>query len=151
MPSKSPRQTMDSPAPALFPSSGKATTDKAASACAEWLAQNSEQENLAKRWQRLESHLINKNDWFQLSERQRAALPEAAQLQAINDRLDELDASKQRLLVMLPKTATTTTHGLACKLSVALALVHPEENEEAHTLLLSVMKDLQNSVLTITE
>lgn len=151
MPSKSPRQAIHSPASKVSPGSDKANTDNATAACAEWLARYDEHENLTKRWQKLESHLISEKDWFQLSDHERRALPEATQLQTMSDRLDELYALNQRLLVTLPTTAATTTYGLAHKLSVALALVHPEENEEAHVLIQSVLRDVETAALTIKE
>tara|TARA_R110000765_G_scaffold252568_2_gene353838 strand:+ start:5376 stop:5831 length:456 start_codon:yes stop_codon:yes gene_type:complete len=142
---KSPRHTIGSHDPVLLPGFNKADVDKVVAACAEWLARHDEQEKLAKRWQRLESRLAREHRWFQLSERERAVLPEATQLDSISDRLDELYALNQKLLTILPKVVATTTHGLNCKLSVALALVHPEENKDAHTLIQSVLRDAEGS------
>ena len=72
-------------------------------------------------------------------------------MDVISNRLDKLYKLNQRLLNTLPQVAASTPHGLACKLSVALALVHPEENKEVHKLLLSVLRDVKTTALTIKE
>lgn len=149
MSSKSPRKTVVSGPPVSLPVAGKTGPDNAVPACSEWLARHDEQETLAKHWQRLESHLIREHHWFELNKRERAFLPESAELDAIGDRLDELYALNKKLLSMLPLVAATTNHGLACKLTVALALVHPEENKDVHTLIKSVLCDFGNTAMPI--
>tara|TARA_R110002167_G_scaffold144271_11_gene334398 strand:- start:351 stop:857 length:507 start_codon:yes stop_codon:yes gene_type:complete len=151
MPSKSTRQVIASQPTILLPGSGKAYNDNAAAACSEWLARHNEQETLAKSWQRLESYLIREREWFQLTKRERALLPEATQLNEISNSLDELYALNQSLLNTLSTIGAATSYGLACKLSVALALIHPEENKEVHKLLLSVLRDVKTTALTIKE
>lgn len=151
MPSKSSHQTIESYVSAQFLNSQAPGPDDAVLACSEWLARHDEQEALAKHWQKIEAHLIQEHHWFQLSKRERAALPEATQLDGIGNRLDELYELNQRLLNTLPQVFATTTQGLAFKLSVALALVHPEENKEAHTLIQSVLLDVKASALTVSE
>lgn len=117
--------------------------DPAIAACETWLARREEHESLTRRWQRLETRLIREHNWFTLSRRERAALPEAAELDAIDDRLDDLHALNQDVLAALPAIAATTTQGLASKLAVAVAYVRPDENEEAHDLIRSVLRDLR--------
>tara|TARA_R110002110_G_scaffold89576_6_gene233256 strand:+ start:722 stop:1159 length:438 start_codon:yes stop_codon:yes gene_type:complete len=143
MPRKSPRQTIEIYESAPLPKSGNTNADKAVSACSEWFARHNEQEVLAKRWQRLETHLIRQHRWFQLSSQERAVHPEAPDLEAISDQLDELYLLNLKLLISLPSIAATTGHGLASKLSVALVLIHPEENKEVHTLIQSVLMDVK--------
>jgi len=151
MPNKSARRSIVSHASELVPGSGIDSADNAVSACAEWLARLDEQEKLARRWQKLESCLIRERQWFHLSERDQALLPEAAELDAFNCQLDELYALNQKLLTALPTIVATTTSGLACKLSVALALVHPDENKETHSLIRSILRDIETVVLTVRE
>lgn len=151
MPSKLPRGTMLSSAPALLPSSGKPDTDDSISGCSEWLERQEEQEELVKKWQKIESHLIDEHRWFQLSDQECAILPEAAKLHAISERLDELYARNQRLLTKLSNGVATTPRGVACKLAVALALVHPDENKDAHRLIQSALRDAENISLKIRE
>ncbi|MEH6695021.1 MAG: hypothetical protein V7675_08255 [Hyphomonas sp.] len=151
MSSTSSRQIIERHASGQLPSLEKTEPDKAVSTCLEWLARHDEQEVLAKHWQRLESYLIREHHWFQLSRRERAALPEASQLDAISNRLDKLYKLNQRLLNTLPEVKASSPHGLACKLSVALALVHPEENKEAHRLIQSVLLDVKASAPSVSE
>lgn len=117
--------------------------DPAVAACETWQACHAEHEGLTRRWQKLETHLVRQHNWFRLSRRQRAAIPEAAELDAIDDRLDVLHAQNQNLLLALPRIAATTAQGLALKLAVAAEHVPPEENREAHHLIKSALRDLR--------
>lgn len=121
----------------------KSHPDKAAKACAEWLNRHADQRELAERWYKLESFLIREHDIFRLSEQERADFIEAAPLDLISNRLDELYALNKKLLGKISKSHTTTTHGLSSKLLVALALVHPDENNDVHLLLRSILNDLE--------
>lgn len=121
---------------------GQLEADPAAVACQVWLGRDAERKSLSRRWQKLETRLIREHGWFSLSRRERAALPEAAELDAIDDRLDVLHALNQDLLVTLPAITATTAQGLASKLAVATAQVPPEENKEAHDLIRSVLRDV---------
>jgi|TARA_R110002020_G_scaffold83397_1_gene206986 hypothetical protein len=122
--------------------------DPAAKVCAEWLDRHSDQRKLAERWQKLETFLMREHNLFQLSEQQLADYVEAAPLDVLSDRLDELYALNKKLLGRISKSEATTTHGLSSKLLVALALVHPDENKEVHTLLQSILRDIEPNVPT---
>jgi len=143
MSNKRPREAVTSPAPAKGFGTGDGRSEKAAEICSEWLAHNAEQETLTRRWQELESHLIHRHDWFRLSQPERNAMPEAAELKAMEDHLEALCGSKMRLLCELPGIAATTAEGVTLKLRVAIASVFPDENLEAHNLLRSILEDLQ--------
>lgn len=117
--------------------------DPAIAACETWLARQRERQSLSRRWQKLETRLVRERDWFNLTRRQRAALPEAAELDVIDDRLDVLAAQNEELLAILPGIAAITAQGLALKLAVAVAHVPPEENKDAHDLIASILRDLQ--------
>jgi hypothetical protein len=119
--------------------------DPAIAACQTWLARQAERESLTRGWQKLETRLIREHNWFTLSRRERAAIPEAAELDAIDDRLDDLHTLNQDLLVALPGIPATTIRGLASKLAVAAGSVRPDENVEAHNLINSVLRDLQRA------
>ncbi len=70
-------------------------------------------------------------------------MTEAAELKAMENRLEALSESKMRLLCELPGIASTTAEGVTLKLRVATASVLPDENPEAHNLLRSILEDLQ--------
>jgi hypothetical protein len=117
--------------------------DPSITACETWLARRAEYEALTSRWQSLEDHLFRVHNWHRLSTPERAAIPEAAELAAINNRLDELQALNGDLIATLPAIPATTTQGLASKLAVAAACVPRDENEEAHDLIQGVLRDLR--------
>lgn len=143
MPRNSPVQLFTKHASSKFFDLSKSHPDKAARVCAEWLNRHTEQRELAERWYKLESFLIREHDIFQLSEQERADFVEAAPLDLISNRLNELYALNRKLLSKVSKSQATTTHGLSSKLLVALALVHPDENRDAHQLLQSILQDIE--------
>jgi hypothetical protein len=125
--------------------------DPAVQACKVWQDCQAEYDDLTKRWQTLETYLFRHHNWCKLSRRQRAALPEAAELDAIDDRRDAVFDHKQQLLVALPHVSASTPHGLAAKLTVAASVIHRHENAEGHELVLSVLRDLRNMAGSILE
>ena len=141
--SKSRHQTIANDSSSQSSDLGAPPTDEAHAVCSEWLIRHAEHEKLIRRWQRLETRLIRDYDLFKLSERERASLQEASELDAINARLVTLYAQNQKRLAALPKLAATTTDGVVSKLSVALAIIHPDESREAHLLIRSILRDLE--------
>ncbi|RYG32947.1 MAG: hypothetical protein EON93_10385 [Burkholderiales bacterium] len=117
--------------------------DPALQACDRWQAFHAECDGLIKRWQALETYLFRHHDWSRLSRRQRAMIPEAFELDAIDDRMDEIHDQQQQLLSNLPLIDATTPRGIAAKLAVAASVVHREENVEAHELIVSVLADFR--------
>jgi acyl-CoA reductase-like NAD-dependent aldehyde dehydrogenase len=125
--------------------------DPAIQACNAWQANQAEYEDLTKRWQALETHLFRNHNWSKLSRRQRAAIPEAADLDAIDDRRDELSDHERQLLMGVLQTSATTPRGLAAKLAVAASIVRPYENAEGHDLITSVLRDYRSMTEGIIE
>ena len=95
----------------------------------------------------LENYLIHERNWLKLSEQECAAIPEVAELDSIDQRLDTLHEKRQELLNSLPKLSSTTPQSLALKLAVAAIIVMPDENDQAHNLITSALNDLQTLVL----
>jgi len=91
----------------------------------------------------LEAKLAREHNYLSLSRRQQRALPEARELDDIDDQLEELHEQQQTLLAVLPTLAATSALGLAGKLAVAAIEVCPEENEEVHHLIASILRDLK--------
>jgi hypothetical protein len=134
------RQLIAGGAVAPFADSNLAV-DPAHAACADWLARDVERVSLIARWQALETVLAREHDWHRLTLRQRKRLPQAAELDAIDDRLDVLSEESRQLLAALPTLRAITISGIAAKLKVATIEVRPEENEEAHKLIASIARD----------
>ena len=108
-----------------------------------WLAVQADHEALTSRRQNLETYLFREYDWPRLSHRQRAAFRQAAELDAIDDRLDALNEEQDTLIAALPAAVATTVHGLALKLAVAAAYIPPEHCSEGHNLIRSIQRDLR--------
>ena len=111
--------------------------------CSRWLSRHSEQEQLTRRWQALETRLFRDHNWCALSEAERNSLPQAVEFEALNQKIGALHDLNREQLTTVKDLAATTVHGLVCKLSVALAIVLPDENEEAHDLLRSILRDIE--------
>ena len=118
-------------------------SDRAINVCKSWLVLEAEHEALTRRWQKLDTYLIRERYWCDISRQQRAAVPEAMELEAIDQRLGALYDKRQALLTTLPALAATTVQGVALKLTVAAIVVPPDENESAHNLVVSILRDLQ--------
>ena len=118
-------------------------SDPAINACKSWLVLEAEHEALTKRWQKLDTYLIQERYWCEISRQQCAAAPEATELEAIDHRLDALYETRQGLLTTIPALVATTVQGVALKLAVAAIIVQPDENENAHNLVVSILRDLQ--------
>jgi hypothetical protein len=127
------------------------TSDPALQACHAWQACKAEYDDLTKRWQALETYLFRNHDWSRLSRRQRAAIREATELDAIDDRRDVVFDHKQHLLLALPHISATTPRGLVAKLTVAASVIHRDENAEGHALITSVLRDFRNMAGDILE
>ncbi|MBI1360275.1 MAG: hypothetical protein GC155_08330 [Alphaproteobacteria bacterium] len=120
---------------------GARAIDPSEPPCAEWLARHAERIRLIARWQALETHLVRKHAWHNLTLGQRRLLPQAEELDAIDDELDVLHEANAGLLASLPAVPAVTVPGLAAKLNVAAIEVRREENEAAHNLIVSIVGD----------
>lgn len=117
--------------------------DPAISACKTWLVLEAEHEALTRRWQKLDNYLIQERYWCDLSQNQCAPVPEAIELEAVDLRLDAMFEKRQKLLTNLPALPASTVQGVALKLAIAAIVVQPDENENAHNLVVSILRDLK--------
>lgn len=112
--------------------------------CEAWLERRSEYDTLSRRAEALESFLVQHCHWHQLSHRLRAAIPQAIELDTIEDRRDELQTLNEVLLARIPTIAATTAQGVIAKLAVVIACLPREEHDPVHALLRSALIDLQS-------
>jgi hypothetical protein len=115
--------------------------DRAAEACETWLTRHAEHERLGARWQQIETRLFREHNWSKLTRAQRKRFPEKHEMDELYDRMDVLHAENATLLAALPALAATSPSGICGKLAVAALEVCPEENEEAHHLIASILRD----------
>ena len=87
--------------------------------------------------------MIQEHDLFQLNEQERALFIEAVALDLIDSRIIALYAVNKKLLGKISSSHATTAYGLLSKLRVALELVPPDENKDAHLLIRSVLQDIE--------
>lgn len=87
--------------------------------CAEWVALDQEIDRLALAWSNLEVQAIDQYNWFGLTLAQRRRVPMAAQMDAIDARLDVLFEVRKAGLKALRPLKPTNLHELASKLVVA--------------------------------
>jgi len=137
------------PIPAKQPQTPKTAcpADRTAAICEAWLARQGEHDRLIHRWQALETELFQRPDWGRLTARERARLQQVAEMEALNTRITDLFDHNRKDLGRLSCLAATTATGLLQKLRVAAALVAPDENEEAHALLQSILHDAGGGAL----
>jgi hypothetical protein len=124
-------------APLLSGSGG----DAAAQACDIWLARSAEHERLGKRWQQIETKLFQEHNWPKLTRAQRKRFPEKHEMDDLYDRMDTLHEENRVLLASLPALVATSPLGICGKLAIAVSEVCPEENEDAHRLIASILRD----------
>jgi hypothetical protein len=124
-----------------------ARMDSSVDACRAWLALEEEHQALIRRWQELDTYLIRERYWCDHSWQRCAAIPEAVELEAIDHRLEALYETRQELLTALPEVPASSPQGLALKLAILAIIVMPDENEKAHNLITSALKDLHTLAL----
>lgn len=115
--------------------------DAAATATETWLSRHAEHERLAKRWQQIETRLFRDHNWSRLTRAQRKRFPEKHEMDDLYDRMDALHEENLVLLASLSALNATSPLGICGKLAIAAIEVCPEENEEAHRLIASILRD----------
>jgi hypothetical protein len=121
----------------------QATDDPSISICETWLAVDANHEQLIRTWQKLETQLVQKEGWYQLSEQQRNYMPQAAELESIEIQLDALSQKRMELLKEISLESCLSARGVELKLAIALACVPEDENKEGHAVIKSALKDLR--------
>ena len=115
--------------------------DQVALACEAWLADHSERERLIMRWQQIETQLFKARNWTKLSYEEGNQLAEKQEMDKLDERIDALGDRNRELLATLPTMVAISSRGIYRKLTVATTQVCPSENEEAHLLIASILRD----------
>jgi hypothetical protein len=106
-----------------------------------WLLLDSEINQLALQWARLETQMAREFGWLALSQVERRALPQAAEMFEIEERLDQLSDERENRLTSLAKLKAKDLHGVASKLAIA-AQVLRHEGGPAHQLVADAVNAL---------
>jgi hypothetical protein len=96
---------------------------------------------LGKRWQQIETRLFRDHNWSRLTRAQRKRFPEKHEMDDLYDRMDALHEENRVVFASLPALVATSPLGISGKLAIAAIEVCPEENEEAHRLIASILRD----------
>jgi hypothetical protein len=115
--------------------------DTAVAACETFLRRHSEQQQLGRRWQEIETRAFAELNWPKLNRTQRARRREQVEMDALYDELDALHEQNQALLASLPGIVAITHLGICGKLAVAAIEACPEDHPELHHLIASILRD----------
>jgi hypothetical protein len=107
-----------------------------------WLYLNGKIERLQTRWAKLETWLVRKHRWFELTAAEQQALPWAQELRDIDGCLDVLFEQREALLETLPTHGSATVEAIAAKLEVIERLVQHDDHPEAHAMIVGARQDL---------
>lgn len=118
------------------------TPDLTAERCQTWLGHHAEACRLSIEWGQVEARLQAKCGWYKLSPETRESHPGQAELDAIQARLDELDAARDLLLPTLADLPAGTRETVALKLAVAAELVDVADFPEAHALIVRARQEM---------
>jgi hypothetical protein len=108
-----------------------------------WLEKEARSNRLAGRWSALERHLIQHHRWFELSEAEQLALPEAAEMWEIDGQLERLHAEQNVIGPILPTLAATSRTGILLKFRVLAQMLRREDYRDEAALLRSALLDLK--------
>jgi hypothetical protein len=96
---------------------------------------------LIRRWQKLETQLFKVHNWSELSSDQRNQFAEKLEMDNLDGLIDALGDRNRELLALLPTMFANSSRAICGKLAVAMIDVCPDENEDAHLLIASILRD----------
>ena len=129
--------------PVLAGQADAAKVDPTIAACEKWLDVEAERKRLTRAWGRCEELLFNKCNRQNLSAARQSNMPEARKLDEVDAQLKALDLESDVLLKALPTRQATSAAAVIANLSVAAALIYPDDYPEAHDLILRSVRDLK--------
>jgi hypothetical protein len=116
--------------------------DPALALCLSWLRARSRAEIQLDRWSRLESELIHRQAWLQLSEEERKASPFTAEFDKIEARLDVLHGRQRLIMADILSQPSHDIRGTYAKVSVLERILSLDESTEIYQLVAAVMAEL---------
>lgn len=135
-----------SPAFGATPSGPAIVSDTIAAVAERWIAIKQTEEALSRRWSEIETWLIDNFDWTGLDEDEQQSLPEAKPLYAIEECLDLLEQQRRECRTTLVSLPTVTLRHLLVKLQVAIDMINPVDNCDAHHLFTVAIADLEGLI-----
>lgn len=109
--------------------------------CAEWLAAETEQDQLTRRWAELETQLERQHGWLRLSLAERRAIPEAAEMFRLEASLDRLTHHNDDVLESIAKLKADNLVAVTAKLAIVARLLRDDDGP-AHRIVAEVVRAL---------
>ena len=109
----------------------------------QWMTLEAERESLHSAWGDHESWLVAHYDWLNLTTEQQRAIPEAKRFDEIDRRFEEIGDEQAALFEALPETPATDTVTVIASLSLAAAILLPEDYPGVHGLITRAVRDLK--------
>lgn len=129
--------------PVLAGQTVTAAADPTIAACEKWLAVEAERNRLTLAWGRCETLLFDKCRRQNISAARESDMPEARKLNEMGAQLEALDLESDVLLKALPTRRAPSAAAVIANLSVAAALLYPDDHPEAHGLIVRAVRDLK--------
>jgi hypothetical protein len=129
-------------APIARPARAGVVDEIAAATSRRWLAMNAEAERLQLRWAKREAALMRLQRRSSLGDGVSGEPFADEELVEIEATLEKLNQQCAALLQSLIACSVRDLRGVLAKVTVALAIVPQDENENAHALLASVLRDV---------
>ena len=143
------RTVVVSAAATLTPGAGRGAagpvlaTSSVAEIGAQWRVARQAEAALVARWSSIETWLIHNFGWADLTDDEQRALPEAAELHAIDTQLQQVDTDRHQCEVALIGLPAASRDDLQVKLQVVADLLNPADHAVAHRLLTTAIEELK--------
>lgn len=109
----------------------------------QWMALEAERESLHTAWGDHETWLVDRYDWLNLTAEQQRAISETKRFDEIDRRFEEIGDEQAALFDALPETPATDTSTVIASLSLAAAILLPEDYPGVHGLISRAARDLK--------
>lgn len=102
------------------------------------------QNDLHKRLGELETMLVDRHNWHQLTRMQRRRLPAAGPFYDLEDELERLDREGAALVDGLQRSPSTSLLETVLKLEVVSQVIEPDDYPDAHAVLTGAIEELRS-------
>jgi hypothetical protein len=118
-------------------------SDETIGLCRSWLSAQAQIFRLEERWSYIENYVAATcGNWFELTEDEQRKLPYAAEMFAIDARIDAIYVDQEDIIPMLPGLIATTREAVLLKFEVLANLLRLEDHRDELNLLNGARRDL---------
>lgn len=109
----------------------------------QWMALEAERESLHTAWGDHETWLVDRYDWLNLTAEEQREISETNRFDEIDRRFEEIGDEQAALFDALPETPANDTSTVIASLSLAAAILLPEDYPGVHGLISRAVRDLK--------